>query len=411
MTHLARSRAIAGTPAGGRARRAAATIFWLAGVALAIAMIAIRIDLGRRGVGDPLDLWLFSAIGAVMLVYGVLGWSLVTRRSGLLVGWIFLATPIAAGIVFGGFSAIEWADATGQLPEPVFVWIAFIAPVSLVPTMHLAFPALALVFPDGRLPGPRWRRPVRLVYGAAIASVILAVLQAGQLDEGLPPSPLGVPLFGRVPIFLSTALGTPSVLIASALAIAALGVRVRRGRPDERRQVAWFLGAVLLVALAEGSTFASDDEASWADIVGAASLALLPAATTLAVLRYHLYDIDRIVSRTLGYGIVTAVLVAIFALAVLALQTTLAGVTGGDTVPVALSTLLVFSLFRPFYGRIQRRIDRRFDRAKVDAQEAIEGFGARLRDEVDLTTVRNGTLATADAVVHPATAGLWLRPR
>ena len=163
--------------------------------------------------------------------------------------------------------------------------------------------------------------------------------------------------------------------------------------------------------MAEGPQFASEDATTWIDILGVASLALLPAATTLAILRYHLYDIDRIFSRTLGYAIVTAVLVAVFAGAVLGLQALLADLTGGDTVPVALSTLLVLSLFQPLRSRVQGVVDRRFHRARVDAVRAIEAFGLRLRDEVDLTTVSKGTLQTAETLMHPASAGLWLRAR
>ena len=197
----------------------------------------------------------------------------------------------------------------------------------------------------------------------------------------------------------------------AVLGVLAIVVRVRRGTPDERRQLAWFLGAVLVVTVVEGPRFSSSESSSWIDVLGVLSLALLPGATTIAILRYHLYDIDRIVSRTLGYAIVTAVLVSVFAGAVLGLQALLADVTRGDTVPVALSTLLVLSLFQPLRNRVQGAVDQRFHRSRVDAARAIDAFGLRLRDEVDLTTVRSGTLETADALMHPASAGLWLRSR
>jgi hypothetical protein len=393
------------------ALRVGATLLWVTGVLLAVGMVLLRLELDRLGVADRFDTLLFATIAGVMLAYGSLGRFLVARRPRQLVGWIFLATPIAAGIVFGGFTALEWASATGRSGEPVVAWIALIAPASLVPTMLLAFPALALVFPDGRLPGPRWRWPVRLVLLAVTVSTAAAVLHPGQIDPSLPPSPIDLPLPGDALMGLNIALGMPSVAIASLLGIAAIVVRIRRGNSDERRQLAWFLGAMLIIVVAEGPQFASEDATTWIDILGVASLALLPAATTVAILRYHLYDIDRIFSRTLAYAIVTAVLVAVFAGAVLGLQAVLSDVTGGDTAPVALSTLLVLSLFQPLRARVQAAVDRRFHRARVDAARAIDAFGLRLRDETDLATVRSGTLETAASLMHPASAGLRLRAR
>ena len=392
------------------ALRVLASLLWLAGVVLGVVMVVLRIELDRLSVSDPFDTILFTAVALVMLAYGTLGRFLVARRPRQLVGWIFLATPIGVGIAFGGFTALDWAHATGQSGASFVAWIGIIAPVSLALTMFLAFPALALVFPDGRLPGPRWRWPVRLLVAALSVGAIAALIQPGSMDPTLPPNPIGLPFLPSLPLLaVNIALGYPSVVLGTVLGIAAIIVRIRRGRSDERRQLAWFLGAVLIVVVIEGPQFATEDATTWADILGVSSLALVPAATTLAILRYHLYDIDRIFSRTLAYAIVTAILVAVFAGAVLGLQTFLSDLTGGDTVPVALSTLLVLSLFQPLRSRVQAAVDRRFHRARVDAARAIDAFGLRLRDETDLATVRSGTLETTHALMHPASAGLWLR--
>jgi hypothetical protein len=394
------------------ALRFTATALWLAGVVLAVAMLLLRIELDRMGVSDRYDTYLFATLAGVMLAYGSLGRFLVARRSRQLVGWIFLATPIGVGIVFGGFTALDWASATGRSGEPIVAWIGVIAPVSLAPTMFLAFPALALAFPDGRLPGPRWRWPVRLLVAAMSIGAIAALIQPGPMDPKLPPNPIGLPFLPSMPLLaVNIALGYPSVIVGTLLGIAAILVRVHRGSPDERRQLAWFLGAVLVVVVVEGPQFASENATTWTNVLGTASLTLVPAATTVAILRYHLYDIDRIFSRTLAYAIVTAVLVAVFAGAVLGLQAVLSDVTGGDTAPVALSTLLVLSLFQPLRARVQAAVDRRFHRARVDAARAIDAFGLRLRDETDLATVRSGTLETAASLMRPASAGLWLRAR
>jgi hypothetical protein len=135
----------------------------------------------------------------------------------------------------------------------------------------------------------------------------------------------------------------------------------------------------------------------------------LPVAAALAVLRYRLYEIDRIISRTIGYGIVTATLAVVFVGVVLGLQALLAQFTGGNTVAVAASTLVVAALFQPLRRRIQRVVDRRFDRARYDAQRIVDTFATQLRDEVDLDRLRVALVATADDAMRPAGAAVWLR--
>jgi len=394
------------------ALRVLASLLWLAGVALGVVMVVLRIELDRLSLSDPFDTILFTAVALVMLAYGTLGRFLVARRPRQLVGWIFLATPIGVGIVFGGFTALDWAQTTGQSGASFVAWIGIIAPVSLAPTMFLAFPALALVFPDGRLPGPRWRWPVRALLAALSVGAIAALIQPGSMDPTLPPNPIGLPFLPSLPLLaVNIALGYPSVVLGTVLGIAAIIVRIRRGRSDERRQLAWFLGAVLIIVVIEGPQFATEDATTWADILGVASLALVPAATTLAILRYHLYDIDRIVSRTLSWGLVTGALVVVFAVVVLALEAVLGGVTQGQTLAVAASTLAAVSLFQPLRARVQRGVDRRFDRAAYDRERTAAAFAERLREVVDLDAVGPDLRATATAAVNPRGASLWLRRR
>jgi hypothetical protein len=138
-------------------------------------------------------------------------------------------------------------------------------------------------------------------------------------------------------------------------------------------------------------------------------LALLPVTIGIAVLRYRLYEIDRIISRTLGWAIVTGLLVAVFAGAVIALQALLAPVTGGDTLAVAGSTLLAAALFAPLRRRIQHIVDRRFDRGRHDGERLLIAFGERLRDEVDLGVINADVRATADQAVRPVRTDVWLR--
>jgi hypothetical protein len=132
-------------------------------------------------------------------------------------------------------------------------------------------------------------------------------------------------------------------------------------------------------------------------------------AAATAVLRYRLYEIDRIISRTIGYTIVTVTLALVFVGGVLGLQAILAQFTGGNTIAVAASTLVVAALFQPLRGRIQRVVDRRFDRTRYDATRVVDAFAARLRDEVDLDRLQAALLVTADEVVRPSGGSVWLR--
>ncbi len=140
-------------------------------------------------------------------------------------------------------------------------------------------------------------------------------------------------------------------------------------------------------------------------------LPLLPVAIGIAVLRYRLYEIDRLISRTIGWAIVTALLVGAFALLVLGSSAVLEPLTGGNTLAVAGSTLVVAALFTPLRARVQRAVDRRFDRARYDGERLVGAFGERLRDEVDLEVIRADVLGTVDQAVRPTTVGLWLRER
>ena len=136
----------------------------------------------------------------------------------------------------------------------------------------------------------------------------------------------------------------------------------------------------------------------------------VPIAIGIAILRYRLYAIDRIVSRTISYAVISAVLVAVFAIVVVGLQAVLAQFTTADTVPVAASTLVVFALFQPLRRRVQATIDRRFYRARYDAERTQAALAARLRNNVDLESLANEVRSVVDATIAPKSVGLWLRP-
>jgi hypothetical protein len=192
-----------------------------------------------------------------------------------------------------------------------------------------------------------------------------------------------------------------------------LASRYRLGGVTERQQLKWF---ALAIAVSTGAVSAAGLGAVVSDDVPEAGLAvfgfagaLVPVAIGIAILRNHLYDIDRILSRTIGYAIVTGTLGVIFAALLLSLSSVTATVAGGETIAVAASTLAAFALFQPVRRRVQRAVDRRFDRSRYDADLTVRTFAARLRDDLDLETVRAEIAGTASVAVRPTSASVWLR--
>jgi hypothetical protein len=194
-------------------------------------------------------------------------------------------------------------------------------------------------------------------------------------------------------------------------------VRVWRATGIERQQLRWFtasiaaLVAAVTIGMASAFIVPSLGVSGVAWIPGMVAFMLVPIAVGIAVLRYRLFEIDRIISRTLSWALVTGVLMVTFAGGVIALQAVLADFTQGATLAIAGSTLIAFALFQPVRRRVQRAVDRRFDRARYDGQRVIDTFARQLRDEVDLDRLRTALIATADDVVRPVSASVWLRSR
>ena len=206
------------------------------------------------------------------------------------------------------------------------------------------------------------------------------------------------------------------VLILMIAGAVSLVVRVRRAGGTERQQLRWIAAsfAVLMSAVVSGLVIGTlvpgsgDSGLAW--IPAMVAFPTVPIAIGIAVLRYRLYDIDRIISRTISYGVVSAMLVAVYAGLVLVLQGPLGAITGGDTVAVAASTLAAAALFQPVRRRTQAAVDHRFNRARYDAERTIDALAARLRDEMDLPIVRSAVVDAVALSVEPTAASLWLRP-
>jgi hypothetical protein len=287
----------------------------------------------------------------------------------------------------------------------------------------LSYPGVALIvgwvpllFPTGTLPGPRWRVPVgALVILSGIGLAAWAVRPSWTMNGNAQVSPIGIDGW---PAFLQPLVDAiPFELIALiALAVAALITRYWRGDRIERLQIRWFGAAVAVCAAGFGGVLVemavrTDDGLLVSALVAYAGILAMPIAIGIAVTRYRLYELDRLISRTLSYAVVTGILAVVFVGVILLLQALLTPVTGGQTIAVAASTLAVLTLFQPVLRRVRHTLDRRFDRARYDAEQTVLAFSDRLRSETDMEAVTTELARTAGSTVSPSRLTIWLRPR
>jgi hypothetical protein len=228
----------------------------------------------------------------------------------------------------------------------------------------------------------------------------------GPLNPFVPAEPF------RTWIETAATLSNAIAPFVFVLALASLVIRFRRSHGAERQQIKWFLfvAAVATVLFAVSMVDVQPvSDVAWA--LGLLTMAFLPLAIGLAILRYRLYDIDRVVSRTVGYTLVTAILAAAFVGGVIVAQRVLAPITQSNTLAIAASTLVVAALFQTVRRAIQGRVDRRFDRSRVNAERLVTTFGDTLRDVTDLPTINDSLVATVGTTWAPAGVGMWVRPR
>ncbi len=385
---------------------------WLLTVALFVALVVTAAIAGQHpdfGGGGPAEIVAFaSLIGLWGVTNATVGAIIASRRPDNRIGRILLIGGPLIVSVFLGFMLSAARGLTAGPTDLVGALAGWWAAVTIFPAIVVAWPLVAILFPDGRLPGPNWRWPVAIVLvGVAVIAGINAIT-IGPVSIGLPDNPFGVlPLSADAVAFLGL-VGAILVVLSLVLALTAIGVRWRRGERLMRAQLKWLLGALAVGGILFPLGFGGD-LANGMDLVGVATPTLLPIAIGIAVMRYHLYEIDRVISRTISYGVITAVLVGVFAAVVVSFQANFAQVTGGDTIPVAASTLVVFALFQPVRRRVQSVVDRRFDRARYDAEQTIADFAVRLKDNVDLESLATEVRDVVGATIAPASVGVWLR--
>jgi hypothetical protein len=346
-----------------------------------------------------------------IVVAATVGAVLASRLPRHPVGWLLLGVglSVTGSGVADGYARYGLVARPGALPAAR--WVAVYSPATTVVGLALVGFVLLLT-PTGSLPSPGWRWWARVA--AAGPVLFLAALTVGPglvippydsvVDAVTFPALAGAVLVAIVAGFSLTVAG----LLVGAVSLVA---RFRRASGIERQQLRWLALAAALTGAAAVVVAVGMAMGATAVPLFAAGicLALLPLATGAAILRYRLYDLDRIISRTLAYGLLTVLLGLGYAVVVLGLGRLLS--ERGSSLAVAAATLAVAAAFQPLRRRVQASVDRRFNRRRHDATLAIEGFGARLRDQVDLDTLTVELLAVVDQTMQPTRAWLWLRPR
>jgi hypothetical protein len=346
---------------------------------------------------------------AIVAAFGVLGGLIASRHPRNPIGWLFCGIAVTGSLMSLSRGIAElWLDGNG-VPTALGETAAWYGDVSWILVILPAATFLLLLFPDGRLPSPRWRA-VAWCAGVGIALVFVGdSLGPGPLDD-YPE--LANPYSVDGPV-LDVVVGIAVLSLAVAIIGSPLSlvIRFRRAGRVERLQIKWLAlaggvaAATFVIALAGYDVWTSEV----ADGAIMLSILMLPVAAGMAILRYRLYDIDVVVNRTLVYGALTATLAAAYLCSVLLLQLALSPLTEQSDLAIAGSTLAVAALFRPARARIQHAVDRRFYRRRYDAARTLERFGVRLRDEVDLETLGGELRGVVADTMQPAHVSLWLR--
>ncbi len=363
-------------------------------LALGLWVVAVEEPFSPDIVLFPLAYLTFAAVGVLVLV----------RRPDNRIGQLCLAAG-AGGAIAG------LADSYARLATPVpgQAWAAWLGsvgfPASLGPILFVI-----LLFPTGRLASTRWRIVALSIVAGMLIVAVGNAFSPTFADFAEHSNPIGVAAFAGSPLEQG-GVGWFLVLFGAVAAAIGLIPRLRRATGIERAQLKWITLAATIhgaswLVLALDLPGAVGEAAQW---VLFGTLTFIPVAAGIAILRYRLYDIDVVVRRTLVYGGLVVILGAVYVALVLALQASMAGLTGGQTLPVALSTLVIAALFGPLRRRVRAVVDRRFYRSRYDAQQTLAQFSAHLRDEVELDAVGRTLVATAGRAVRPATAAVWLR--
>ena len=351
-----------------------------------------------------------------MLVFGVSNLALATLALLLIarkdhpVGWLLLAIGTSGTVSLLTFSyathGAAGPDQLGTLPGAVLAqWVAEQLWLVQVVGQGLFIP---LLFPDGRLPSPRWRHVFRLVIvGTVFMWMPLLLERTLFIDESIT-----APLAGLAPpesvIGMFEAVGSMLLVFGFAAMIVSLVVRWRRGDPLERQQLKWLFAGLIPLILSQILFGVFDvNLGSIGDVLLLLAYFMLPVSMTVAILQYRLYDLGRLIRRTAGYAIASALLAGTYVLAVIALSSL--APTSGSSLNVAVATLVTVLIARPVHHRIRQWLHRRFNRRAYDAERALEALQSRLSSQIGVTGVMGELLAVATESVEPEVASVWVR--
>jgi len=352
-------------------------------------------------------------ISATFVTVGlVIAW----HRPGNPIGWIILAGVNVQGLAIAGSVYVTLARRPGyHLPVGPLIWLdsAWFLGIAAVPLV-------ILLFPDGAPPSPRWRGVMwtyLAVVGCYLACTYVAVIVA-VTEHTTRIDANGAPDFINHPTGWYAAATDAFTVLLPAFWLSFVAAQVlswRRSDGEGRQQLKWLLAGAGILAVGQAivQPFGSNPNLSAAEqgvlnTVSVITLAALPVGLAVAILRYRLYEIDRIISRTLAYAIVTGLLIGVYAGLVLLATSVL---RLHSTVAVAVATLVAAALFNPLRHRVQRIVDRRFNRARYDADQTVAAFAVRLKDAVDLGAVQADLAAVVDRALEPAHVSLWTNDR
>jgi hypothetical protein len=387
---------------GAPRRRARAIVaFGIAGFALLTSVAALLSWANRT----PVDVVTFVALP---LAFGGVGAFLVVRVPGNVIGPILLGAAVGFSLLIGSGAYVVLGTHDGVYP-PGAVLAAIAANLMFIPSLVAVLVGVPLLFPDGRFLSARWR------WVAITAAVLVGLALAAPLF-GNPtlswgntlPNPFYIPSAAPALRLLDTFTSVAAVPVF-ALSLWSLLLRYRRSDDVGRHQIRWLVATAGVSATAFTISFLVPPLSDAMGSIGTVALNAIPVAIGIAIVRYRLYDIDRLISRGLTYVALSILLAGAYAVAVIVLQGPLGGTFGGDTLTVAVSTLIVAALFQPVRARLQRAMDRRFDRTRIDADRTAAAFADRVRDQVDIEAVAGELTSTVRGAIRPRHVAIWLR--
>ena len=364
--------------------------------------IALRVVLPEaRGSVDGLSLL------PLVLALAAVGGLIIARKSGHPYGWVLAVVALTWSCRSLAIDYAALADTRSYAGARAATVVA-VAADAIAWGTFVTF--VLLLYPTGELPSPRWRW-VGWVAGVGVTAMAVGLSMTAataDLSAVLRAFSQGTTAPERGVAAVINGTGHAGIFFGMIAGVVGLFVRARRADAIERLQLKWFLlGAAITAVSILVQFFPAADAVSWLEVV---SLTAMPIVIGIAILRWHLYEIDRIISRTLGYVVLTVLLAGVYLGSVTLITTLTTPLAPDSPVAVAIATLAVAGAFQPVRRRIQSAVDRRFNRARYDAQRTAEGYRARLRDQLDLDTIADDLIAAVHPSLQPQAALVWIAP-